>query len=132
MIRRSFLGLATAATLLPTLAVAEGFIDYTPGAIQTALSAGKTVFVDYSAVWCSTCHVQERIINGLRDQNPAYDNAMTFIKVDWDDFGRHEVATSRRIPRRSTLIVLRGDEELGRIVAGTAPSQIQALMDRGL
>ena len=132
MKRRAFLGLSSAATLLPATAFAEGFIDYTPGAIQSALAAGETVFVDYSAVWCSTCHVQERVINGLRDQNPAYDQAMTFIKVDWDNFGRHDVTTSRRIPRRSTLIVLRGDEELGRIIAGTAESQIQALMDRGL
>lgn len=132
MKRRAFLGLASAATLLPATAFADGFIDYTPGAIQSALAAGDTVFVDYSAVWCSTCHVQERIINGLRDQNPAYDQAMTFIKVDWDNFGRHDVVTSRRIPRRSTLIVLRGDEELGRIIAGTAESQIQALMDQGL
>lgn len=132
MKRRAFLGLAGASTLLPATAFAEGFIEYTPGAIQSALAAGETVFVDYSAVWCSTCHVQERVINGLRDQNPAYDQAMTFIKVDWDNFGRHDVATSRRVPRRSTLIVLRGDEELGRIIAGTAESQIQALMDQGL
>ena len=132
MKRRTFLGLAGAATLLPAAASAKGFVEYTPGAIQSALAAGDTVFVDYSAVWCSTCHVQERVINALRAQNPAYDQAMRFIKVDWDNFGRHKVATSRRIPRRSTLIVLRGEEELGRIVAGTSQSQIKTLMDRGL
>lgn len=38
----------------------------------------------------------------------------------------------RSIPRRSTLIVLRGDEELGRIVAGTSEAQIKGLMDKGL
>lgn len=132
MKRRSFIALATTASLLPVGAFAEGFVDYTPGLIQSELAAGKTVFVDYSAVWCSTCARQERVINALRGQNAAYDQAMTFVKVDWDNFGRHDVARSRAIPRRSTLILLRGDQELGRIVAGTAQDQIQALMDRGL
>lgn len=136
MKRRAFLVMGAAAGLaaglLPVSAVAAGFVDYTPGAIQKALKAGETVFVDYSATWCSTCKRQERVINALREQNPAYDAAMTFIKVDWDDYGRDPVTTSRAIPRRSTLILLRGDKELGRIVAGTATDQIQQLMDLGL
>lgn len=132
MHRRSFLAMAALVGVLPGIAFAQDFVDYTPGLIQRELDAGKTVFVDYSAVWCSTCHVQARVINGLRAKDPAYDASMTFIKVDWDNFGRHAVTTSRRIPRRSTLIVLRGDQELGRIIAGTAESQIKSLMDRGL
>lgn len=132
MKRRSFLAMSACAGMLPGLAIAEGFVDYTPGLIERELDAGKTVLVDYSAVWCSTCHVQARVINALRGLDPAYDEAMTFVKVDWDNFARHDVTTSRRIPRRSTLIVLRGDQELGRIVAGTSQSQIKSLMDLGL
>lgn len=132
MKRRSFIALSTAALFAPIAARADGFIDYVPGAIQEALDAGQTVFVDFSAVWCSTCARQERVINALRAENPAYDAAMTFIKVDWDTYARHEVATSRSIPRRSTLLVLRNDQELGRIVAGTATGAIKELMDRGL
>jgi hypothetical protein len=132
MKRRSFIAILAASIFSPFVAQAEGFIDYTPGAIEDALAAGQTVFVDYSAVWCSTCARQEHVIDALRAEDPAYDAAMTFIKVDWDTYGRHEVATSRSIPRRSTLLVLRNDQELGRIVAGTATSAIQELMDRGL
>lgn len=132
MNRRAFIAISAATLFTPIVARAEGFIDYTPGAIEDALAAGQTVFVDYSAVWCSTCARQERVIDALRAEDPAYDAAMTFIKVDWDTYGRHEVATSRSIPRRSTLLVLRNDQELGRIVAGTATSAIQELMDRGL
>ena len=132
MDRRLFLAASAAATLAPLSAFAKGFVDYTPGAIKAELAAGKTVFVDYSAVWCSTCHRQERVINELRDQDSKYDKAMTFIKVDWDKYGRHAVATSRNIPRRSTLIVLKGKQELGRIVAGTSVAQIESLMKRGL
>ncbi|MEO0379489.1 MAG: thioredoxin family protein [Pseudomonadota bacterium] len=132
MDRRTFLIAATAAGALPMAAQAAGFVDYTPGAIDAALAEGKTVFVDFSAKWCSTCARQERVINALRSQNPDYDAKMTFIKVDWDTYSRADVTVSRNIPRRSTLLVLRGDEELGRIIAGTSEGQIKALMDVGL
>lgn len=132
MKRRSFLALSAAAGFAPTSLFAAGFVDYTPGLIKSELKAGKTVLVDYSAVWCTTCARQARVINALRGENAAYDEAMSFIKVDWDEYGRHDVARSRAIPRRSTLIVLRGNKELGRIVAGTSTDQIKALMDRGL
>jgi len=131
MNRRTLLTLA-AASMLPTLACADGFVAYTPGLIEEELAAGKTVFVDYSATWCTTCARQERVIDTLRGQNPDYDAAMTFIKVDWDTYGTDAVTTSRAIPRRSTLIVLRGENELGRIVAGTSESQIKELMNLGL
>ena len=132
MDRRTFLIAATAAGALPMAAQAAGFVAYTPGAIDAALADGKTVFVDFSAKWCSTCARQERVINALRSQNPDYDAKMTFIKVDWDTYSRADVTVSRNIPRRSTLLVLRGDEELGRIIAGTSEGQIKALMDVGL
>jgi len=119
--------------MLPLAAFAsEGWQEYEPGLIMKLLGEGKTVFVDYSATWCSTCKAQERVIEGLRGKNPAYDSAMAFVRVDWDTYGRHEVTTSRKIPRRSTLLVLKGDQELGRIVAGTRKADIQTLMDLGL
>lgn len=130
MLRRSFLALALMLSTAP--AMASDTLDYAPGLIKQALADGKTVFVDYAADWCSTCARQERVIAALRDENPQYDQAMVFVRVDWDDYRRHEVSTSRNIPRRSTLIVLRGDQELGRIVAGTGTDAIRALMDQGV
>lgn len=133
MKRRDFIATTAAAlALTPFAAQAAGFVDYTPGVIETALAEGKTVFVDYSATWCSTCARQERVIASLRAENGSYDEAMVFVKVDWDEFGNHDVSRSRNIPRRSTLLVLRGDAELGRIVAGTGESEIKALLDKGL
>ncbi|AXI47202.1 thioredoxin [Sulfitobacter sp. SK012] len=132
MNRRIFFVSILATTMMPVMALAADFVDYEPGIIETALEDGKTVFVDYSARWCGTCKRQERVINALRVADPAYDNAMTFVKVDWDTYKNHEVAVFRDIPRRSTLLVLRGEQELGRVVAGTSESQIKALMDSGL
>ncbi len=131
--RALLLGTAGLAALraLPAHASVE-FTDYTPGVIEDALAAGKTVFVDYAAWWCTTCRAQKRVIARLVEQNPAYQKAMFFVRVDWDDYGDEPVARDRNIPRRSTLLVLRGDRELGRIVAGTSEDDIKALLDKGL
>ena len=107
MNRRSFL-LATTATLIAGPALA--MVDYTPGLVQAELAAGKTVFLDFGADWCSTCARQERVITALRAENPNYDANISFIRVDWDDYRGAEITTSLGIPRRSTLVVLKGAE----------------------
>ncbi len=134
MIRRTFLAMSVSAMIAvatPAFA-AKNSLEYMPGDIKAALSKGETVFVDYYTNWCGVCKRQERVVNKLRSQNPAYNKAMKFIKVDWDVYASHKVSTSRNIPRRSTLLVLKGKKELGRIIAGTGESEIKALMDKGL
>jgi len=132
MQRRLFLALFASLFLTPTVVLAADTIDYKPGLIKQELKDGKTVFVDYAADWCGTCKRQERIISMLRSKSNYYDKSMTFVRVDWDQYGDHEVTTSRNIPRRSTLIILKGDKELGRIVAGTNTEEIKQLLDKGI
>ncbi len=131
MNRRAMM-ILTGATLLAAGATAADNLQYTPGLVTERLAAGETVFLDFFAPWCSTCRAQERHIEALRAENPAYDSEMTFIRVDWDTYGTSSLAQSLQIPRRSTLVVLRGESELGRIVAGTSRDDIQALLDLGL
>ena len=131
MNRREILIMSGATLLLAGRAGATN-IDYTPGLVQQRLAAGETLFVDFFAPWCGTCRTQERHVEALRSENPSYDAAMTFIRVDWDTYGTGELAQSLQIPRRSTLVVLRGEQELGRLVAGTSRSAIQSLMNLGL
>lgn len=130
MDRRTFLILAASAPLVATMAHA-GTADYTPELLAAELAAGKTVLIDFKASWCTTCKAQERAINALKAENPAYE-AITFMNADWDIWGEGDLVKQLNIPRRSTLVVLKGDQELGRIVAGTAKEEIKALMDLAL
>ncbi len=134
MNRRHFLMCTAVALAAPSVVMAAGgeTLDYVPGLIEEKLAAGETVLVDFAADWCSTCKRQERVIADLRKANPALDEHITFIRVDWDEYGSTEVATSRNIPRRSTLLLLKGDQELGRIIAGTQSAEIEALLNTGL
>ncbi|MBO9395449.1 thioredoxin family protein [Shimia sp. R9_2] len=130
MHRRTFLTAAAASLLAPFASRAA--TDYTPGLVKQHLAKGDIVFLDFSATWCATCATQERVVNELIDENPAYGETITFIKVDWDTYRKAELTKSLKIPRRSTLVVLKGDQELGRIVAGTSKSQIKGLLDTAL
>ncbi|WP_321830307.1 thioredoxin family protein [Thalassovita sp.] len=131
MKRRDFMALGAAAVLSAGAAWAEP-LDYTEGLAKAHLAKGEVVFLDFKADWCSTCAAQERAITALMAENPEYAEKITFINVDWDQFGRSDLVKELRIPRRSTLVALRGDAEIGRIVADTKKSTIKALMDQAL
>jgi len=133
MNRRFFLAVLTTVVSAPkSLFAGANSKEYTPGLIKEKLAAGETVFVDYAASWCGTCKRQERIINELRSSHPEFNEIISFVRVDWDTYSDHEVTTSRKVPRRSTLLLLKGDDELGRIVAGTSKDDIKGLLELAL
>lgn len=130
MIRRHLLALGAAALLLPaTGASAAERLFYEPGMAEAAMAEGQVILLDFFAPWCTTCRAQERVLDALRAENPDYDRVITFITVDWDAYGDGELSRALEVPRRSTLIALAGETELGRIVAGTSEEEIRALLD---
>ncbi|TNF17499.1 MAG: thioredoxin [Rhodobacteraceae bacterium] len=131
MQRRAFLILGAAAATLP-LGAGAAPLQYQPGMLQRRLDAGETLFLDFTASWCSTCRAQQKVLSKLKQETPAYEANITFIDIDWDTYGRSQMATRMKIPRRSTLVVLKGDDELGRIVAETREDRIRALLDIAL
>lgn len=129
MNRRELLALSASLTLLPFASRAADAIVYSPGTAEAAMDAGKVVLLDFWASWCSTCAAQDRVLAELKAENSTYEQKIAFFVVDWDEYGKGELSKSMKIPRRSTLVALKGREELGRIVAGTSKADIKALLD---
>lgn len=133
--RRQMFGLLAAGALglaiVPAAGAAEPFTEYTPEALQAAKASGTPFVLDFFATWCTTCAAQHRVLDKLRAQNPAYAK-IPFIQVDWDQNEYGPLVKAMKIPRRSTLVVLQGDKELGRIVAQTGTSQIEDLLKLAL
>ena len=133
MQRREFLALTAALTSMPfSLSAASNGLPYSPGLVTSSLAAGETILLDFKASWCTTCRAQEEVISALKSQNPDYEKHINFIDVDWGSFGRSDLVSWLKIPRRSTLVVLKDNEELGRIVAGTRRRDLKSLLDIAL
>ena len=133
MNRRDFIALTAAVTLVPALGRAHALgADYTPESYAALTAGAKPLFLIYGTDWCSTCAAQERVISALKAETPAYAQGIEFVYVNWDKWKGTPIATELNIPRRSTLVALKGGKELGRIVAGTAKAEIKALMDTAL
>jgi len=136
-ISRFFTAIAAAAVVaigsLAIVAPASALTatDYTPAALAEAKASGKPFLIDFFATWCTTCKAQERVIDALIEENPAY-GEIPIIRVDWDEHERGDLVRNMGIPRRSTLVIMAGETELGRIVAGTGHDEIAELLDLAL
>lgn len=119
-------GISAAALTRSTQAL--DVITYTKETLASAADSGKPYLIDFFATWCTTCAAQERVLEGLYGENPAY-AAISIVRVDWDENSRGELVRDMGIPRRSTLVLMRGTTELGRLVAETGKDAIADLLN---
>ena len=70
------------------------------------------------------------MIGTLRANNAEYDKKIAFIYADWDAHSNSPVSRNLKITRQSTLVMLTGNGEVGRLVAQTSTSAIKGLLDK--
>jgi len=80
----SFAALAALSSRIQTVQPESGWAPWSSEAVVDARAAGRPVFVDFSAAWCVTCLVNERV--ALSDAGVAarfrHDRVVT-LKADW-------------------------------------------------
>jgi len=131
----SFAALMAGLLALPAqadIAKNGAWIDYKPGILTERLQAGETLVLNFKAVWSGTSLDQVAVVNQMKAEQPELVDNVTFIRVDWDTFGRAQVTERRQIPRHGTFVVLKGKDELDRLVAETSEDKLRALLDRAL
>ena len=132
MKRRIFLSAVFSILITSQVGYAKDRIFYSPGLAEAAIKEGKVVFLDFWTNWCTTCVAQDRVIRELRSSNQTYDSRITFITVNWDQYSDAQISKRLKVLRRSTLIAMKGNKELGRLVAATSRKDIKELMDKAL
>jgi len=57
---------------------------WSPEAVREARTAGRTVFVDFTAAWCLSCQVNERLVLSRPEVKAALAKGVA-LKADWTD-----------------------------------------------
>lgn len=68
----------------------------------------------------------------MRAANSAYDDKITFVHVDWDKHRNEPVSRELKVRYQSTPVMLKGDGEMGRLVAQTDSGKFKGLLDKAL
>lgn len=129
--RRFVLAFCAIAAVAAFAAIVPAFADVTPfttQAFQDAQKADKPILVEIHASWCPTCKAQKAILSDLLPEPKFKD--MVVLRVDFDSQKDAVSEFGARI--QSTLVVYKGDKEVGRSVGDTDPASIAALLDKGL
>jgi thioredoxin 1 len=129
MQRRTLL-ILTATALLANPAFAAEPAVYSPELVAAELAAGKTVLIDFSASWCPSCQTQGRHLEALRDENPAYDAAITFVEADWDTYKGSDLANQYGVTSRGSLVVLRGNAVVFQSSTHSTKDALKAMLDQ--
>jgi len=90
-------GSAIAATLIAAIALAVPLYQpkdttlvwspYSQQALDAARASGHPVFIDFTAAWCLSCQVNERVVLKSDDvQHQFVDKKFTLLKADWTQY----------------------------------------------
>jgi thiol:disulfide interchange protein DsbD len=74
---------------------AEGWEPWSAEAVSRYQAEGRPVFVDFTASWCLSCQVNERVVlNQLSVQKAFQDGNVALLRADWT---RHDEAITQAL-----------------------------------
>lgn len=117
--------LLTGAGMAGPAAAADRY-PFSEARFTQAEASGRPVLVDISATWCPVCAVQKKIIASDLTK-PEFAN---FVVLDVDFDGQKNIVRQFKATMQSTLIFYKGKRETARLIGGTDPDLIAAMMRR--
>jgi len=90
----------TSSSIVGTGATASAWLPWSARTVRDLRAAGRPVFVDFTAAWCLSCQVNERVALRTTSVSKAFDEAnVALVRADWtsrDDAITQELASFGR------------------------------------
>ena len=90
--------------------------------LSDLLAKNKLVLIDFWASWCGPCQMVSPVIEQIGEEN----DSIRVGKVNVDEQG--ELTMQFRVVSIPTLVVMKGGEEVNRIVGAASKSEILAML----
>lgn len=86
--------------------------DFSPEAVVRLRAEGKPVFIDFTAVWCLTCQVNDRLVFQNKKVAAAFQNlGIMALKADWTNKDATITNALAGYGRSSISLYVPGDED---------------------
>ena len=115
-----------AAGLLLVSSIAQAAQPFSADGFQAAQRANKSILVDVTAPWCPTCKAQRPVIAALEKSNPH----LVVMEIDFDT--SKDLLKKFGVQTQSTLIVYKGDKEVGRSTGVTDATAVSNMVKKAL
>ncbi len=103
---------------------AEAAMAFDKQAFKAAQIEGKPILLEITAPWCSVCRKQQPIIKSLEEGGKL--PGLKVFNIDFDS--SKELLKELSVNSQSTLIVYKGNKEVGRSTGSTDAKEIEALV----
>ncbi len=107
-------------------AVAAAWEPFSQPALDAARRGGKAVFVDYTAAWCLSCQVNEKLVLNTREvQQKLRDGKFVLMRADWTQYDSSITAALTAVGRSGvpTYVIYPGK-------SGAAPDVLPELLTK--
>tara|TARA_B110000438_G_scaffold179603_1_gene171667 strand:+ start:553 stop:924 length:372 start_codon:yes stop_codon:yes gene_type:complete len=100
--------------------------NFTKEIFENAKASGKTIVINSYEVWCGTCSKQTKIL----DQ--AEKEFKNIIFLSYEQSKNKDIAQSLKVKHWTTIVVYKGNKEVGRIMGQTDKKIIYSIIKRGI
>jgi len=125
---KRIMSLAAVVVALAATALAQEPKPFDREVFEKARADGKTVLVDFHAGWCPVCKKQAEVLPQVLKQDKF--RQVLVLKADYDS--EKELKQQLKVSHQSTLVLFKGEKEVGREQGITTASAIGDLLKKGL